>query len=146
MEEIYLVHAEAIAIKTAINKGNIDEVDVIIFITAKSRDEAQILASSALMEHSYYLIRVFAVSVPTLPAVLRSDTQLIAQYHAAIELGYSLEIMAHPRRERHPDHPFESRTLVSRIFYDTKKHEIGGPSYADRIKSSTKILITKEKL
>ncbi|SFI74623.1 hypothetical protein [Nitrosomonas sp. Nm34] len=122
MEEIYLVHAEAVAIKTAINKGNIDEVDAIIFVTAKSRDEAQILASSALMEHDYYLIRVFAVSVPTLSAVLKSDTQLIAQYHAAIELGYSLELMVHTREERHPAHPFESRTLISPIFYQPRKH------------------------
>ncbi|WP_090693475.1 hypothetical protein [Nitrosomonas sp. Nm34] len=122
MEEIYLVHAEAVATKTAINKDDIGKVDVIIFVSAKSQDEARALASAALMEHSYHLIRVFSLSVPTLAAVLRSDTQLIAQYHAAIELGYSLEIMAHPREERHPDHPFESRTLISPIFYETKKH------------------------
>ncbi|SFJ02835.1 hypothetical protein [Nitrosomonas sp. Nm34] len=121
MEEIYLVHAEAVATKTATNSDNIDNVDAIIFVSAKSQDEAQTLANSALMEHGYHLIRFFSVSVPTLAAVLRSDIQLIAQYHAAIELGYSLEIMAHPRGERHPDHPFESRTLISPIFYETKK-------------------------
>jgi hypothetical protein len=122
MEEIYLLHTEAIATKTAINTDDINNVDAIIFVSAKSQDEAQALASSALMEHGYHLIRVFSASVPTLSAVLMSDTQLIAQYHAAIELGYSLEIMAHPGGERHPDHPFESRTLISPIFYASKKH------------------------
>ncbi|SFI75200.1 hypothetical protein [Nitrosomonas sp. Nm34] len=122
MEEIYLVHAEAVAAKTAINADDIDIVDAIIFVSAKSQDEARALASAALMEHSYHLIRVFSVSVPTLSAVLMSDTHLIAQYHAAVELGYSLEIMAHPRDERHPDHPFESRTLISPIFYQPKNH------------------------
>ncbi|WP_430228905.1 hypothetical protein [Nitrosomonas communis] len=122
MEEIYLVHAEAVAGKTEINADDIDIVDAIIFVSAKSQDEAQALASAALMEHGYHLIRTFAVSVPTLSAVLKSDTRLIVQYHAAVELGCSLEIMAHPREERHPDHPFESRTLISPIFYETKKH------------------------
>jgi hypothetical protein len=122
MEEIYLVHAEAVAVKTALNANDIDNVDAIIFVSARAQDEAQTLASSALTAHGYHLISVFSVSVPILSAVLRSDIQLITHYHAAIELGYSIEIMAHPRGERHLGYSFESRTLIPRIPYKTENH------------------------
>jgi hypothetical protein len=122
MKEIYLVYAEAVPTKAAINTDIVGNADAIIFISAESQEEAPTLARCALRDNGYHLTTVLSVSLPTLFDVSKLDTQLIAQYHAAAELGYGFELVAHPREERHPDHPVEIRSLGSLIFDETKKH------------------------
>lgn len=119
MKEIYLVYAEASPTKGVTNADDIAGADAIIFVAAQSKEEAPILARSALINYGYHLTEVLSVSVPSLSAVSRLDPQLKVQYKAAIDRGYGFELIA---QSRDPNHPVEIRSLGSPIFDETKKH------------------------
>ncbi|AKH39167.1 MULTISPECIES: hypothetical protein [Nitrosomonas] len=118
MKEIYLVYAEAIPARAAIN-SNIVEVDAIIFVAAESQVNAQILARSALMNYEYDLTKVIAVSMPTPSDISNCDSQLISLYHEAIDRGYGIEIIAHALDS---EHPLEMRSLSTPTINETKKY------------------------
>lgn len=119
MKEIFLVHAEAAPTKGITNADDIAGADAIIFVAAQSKEEAAILARSALINYGYHLTEVISVYVPSLSAVSRLDPQLKIQYKAAIDQGYGFELIV---QARDPNHHVEIHSLGSPIFDDTKKH------------------------
>lgn len=123
MKTIYLVHAEAAVTKAAKDAHELgDTAEAIIFVDAKSEEQAVILARSVLLDYGYQLTAAKEVYVPPPSAVQSLDKLLIPQYQAALIRGYGFSIAVHPRNPRHPDHPAEIRSLDTPVIDKTKKH------------------------